>query len=175
MYRMNFQHLRRISDGRLARRRAAVAAASCVAILFVVVASSASAQENPCSESAPAIYERVSPAVVFIEGTSINPYRTTQRVEHVVGSGFIIDTDGLVLTNSHVALGRQALSVTLDDGTVLPARLVAADPIFDIAVIEIPKPTTGTLPLETSSGSCARPPRKTTTASVPAGSPSKPL
>jgi S1-C subfamily serine protease len=82
---------------------------------------------------------------VFIDGTSINPYRATDRVEHVVGSGFLIDASGAILTNSHVALGRQALSVTLDDGTTLPANLVAADPIFDIAVLKIPKPTKGAL------------------------------
>jgi serine protease Do len=52
----------------------------------------------------------------------------------------------LVLTNAHVAFGRQSLRVTLDDGTVVPGRLLGADPIFDIAVVEIPKPDKGTLP-----------------------------
>ncbi len=99
-----------------------------------------------CAESTPAIYDRVSPGVVFIDGTSINPYRVTDRVSHIVGSGFIISTEGLVVTNAHVAFGRQSLSVTLDDGTNVPARLVGADPIFDIAVLQIPKPSTGRLP-----------------------------
>jgi S1-C subfamily serine protease len=60
------------------------------------------------------------------------------RVEHIVGSGFIIDPSGLVLTNSHVAFNRQVLVVILDDGTSVPAQLVGADPIFDIAVLRIP-------------------------------------
>jgi len=39
------------------------------------------------------------------------------------------------------------LAVTLDDGTVLPAKLLGADPIFDLAVLQIPKPDTGKLPV----------------------------
>jgi serine protease Do len=113
------------------------------------VPSKAPAAPRPCAESASAVYDRVSDGVVFIEGTSVNPYRASDRVEHVVGSGFIIDPKGVILTNSHVALGRQALSVTLDNGTVLPARLIAADPIFDIAVVQIPAPNTGSLPVLT--------------------------
>jgi serine protease Do len=81
-----------------------------------------------------------------ITGQSINPYRREGRVSHTVGSGFIVDAGGLVLTNAHVAFGRQSLRVTLDDGTVVPGRVLGADPIFDIAVVQIPKPDKGTLP-----------------------------
>jgi S1-C subfamily serine protease len=52
---------------------------------------------------------------------------------------------GLVITNSHVAFGRQTLFATLDGGMIVPARLVGADPIFDIAVVEIPRPGPGKL------------------------------
>jgi serine protease Do len=99
-----------------------------------------------CSETIPAVFNRVSPAVVFIAATSINPYRLTDRVSHVVGSGFIYDASGLVLTNSHVAFGRQSIVVTLDDGASVPAQLVGADPIFDIAILRIPLPESGALP-----------------------------
>jgi len=98
------------------------------------------------AEAASAIYERVAPAVVFINAISINPYRSTERVEYSVGSGFIIDPEGLVLTNSHVAFGSQSLVVKLNSGASLPAQLIGADPIFDIAVLRIPKPEQGTLP-----------------------------
>ncbi len=54
---------------------------------------------------------------------------------------------GLVLTNSHVVFGRQIVTVTLDDGTALPAQVVGADPIFDIAFLRIPPPATGLLPV----------------------------
>jgi len=99
-----------------------------------------------CSLTTPAIFDRVSPAVVFIYATSINPYRATDRIEHIIGSGFIIDPSGLILTNSHVAFGRQAITVALGDGTILPAQLVGADPIFDVAVLRVQPPTSSTLP-----------------------------
>jgi len=99
-----------------------------------------------CAKSAPAIFDQASPAVVFIEATSINPYKVANRIDHVVGSGFIFDPSGLILTNSHVAYGRQSIIVTLDDGTSLAAELVGADPIFDIAVLRIIKPTNKALP-----------------------------
>jgi serine protease Do len=99
-----------------------------------------------CELATPAIFDRVSPAVVYIYATSINPYRTTGRVERVVGSGFIIDPSGLILTNSHVAFGRETLVVTLSDGTSLPAQLVGADPIFDVALLRVPKSADWNLP-----------------------------
>ncbi len=104
------------------------------------------AAPKDCKEEIPTLYQRVSPAVVMISGQSINPYKLQDRVSRVIGSGFIFDRKGLILTNSHVAFGRQALYVSMDDGTVLPAKLIGADPIFDIAVIEIPIPEHGTLP-----------------------------
>jgi serine protease Do len=102
-----------------------------------------------CSESISDVYDRVSPAVVFITATSINPYPLSDRVQRIVGSGFLIDPFGLILTNSHVAFGRQSVTVTLDDGTTLPAQLVGADPIFDLALLRIPPPSAGTLPTAT--------------------------
>ena len=103
------------------------------------------AKANRCPLSVPSIFDRASPAVVYIYATSINPYRTTDRIEHVVGSGFIFDPSGLILTNSHLAFSRQSLIVRLEDQTALSAELVGADPIFDIAVSRIPKPDKGTL------------------------------
>jgi S1-C subfamily serine protease len=81
----------------------------------------------------------------MISAQSINPYKVQGRVTHTIGSGFVYDTKGLVITNSHVAFGRQTLFVTLDDGTVVSARLLGADPVYDIAVLQIPKPEKGKL------------------------------
>nr|WP_245974951.1 trypsin-like peptidase domain-containing protein [Corynebacterium alimapuense] len=55
------------------------------------------------------------------------------------GSGSIISSDGMVLTNHHVVSGSEqgTLQVTLNDGQVLPADFVASDPSTDIAVIKI--------------------------------------
>jgi S1-C subfamily serine protease len=100
-----------------------------------------------CNEPLPDLFKRASPAVVMITGQSINPYRLQDRVTRSLGSGVIIDRKGLILTNSHVVYGLQSLSVTLDDGSIEPAHVVGADPIFDIAVIEIAKPARGALPV----------------------------
>ena len=51
------------------------------------------------------------------------------------------------MTGSHVVFGAQSLTVTLDDGTVLPAKLLGADPISDLAVLEIPKHDHENLPV----------------------------
>ncbi len=107
------------------------------------------AKEARCADPVPDIYDRVSPAVVFIVATSIDPYQLAERVTRVVGSGVIIDPSGLILTNSHVAYGRQSIMVILDDGTSVQGKLVGADPIFDLAVLRIPPPSAATLPTVT--------------------------
>ena len=103
--------------------------------------------EARCSESLPDMFKRVSPAVVSIAATSINPYRLAERVSRIVGSGVLFDATGLILTNAHVAYGRQTITVTLDDGTRLPAQLVGADPIFDLAVLHVTPPGPEPLPV----------------------------
>jgi len=121
-------------------------AAACAAWLFAACTTTA-APLSRCNEPLPELFEHASPSVVMITGQSINPYRLQDRVSRVLGSGFIIDAKGLILTNSHVVYGLQSLVVTLDDGSIEPARVIGADPIFDIAVIEIAKPKHGTLPV----------------------------
>ena len=53
------------------------------------------------------------------------------------GSGFIIDADGTLVTNNHVVRNAQSISVTLSDGTELPAKLIGTDARTDIAVLKI--------------------------------------
>jgi len=91
----------------------------------------------PCPPSIPELYDAVSPAVVSVTATAIDPRETADRVTRVAGSGVIIDPSGLIVTNSHVVFGRRAILVTLDDGTSLPARLVGTDPIFDVALLKV--------------------------------------
>jgi serine protease Do len=58
------------------------------------------------------------------------------------GSGVIISTDGIIVTNNHVVDGAQSLEVVLADGSDLPATLVGQDPFADLAAIRI----NGTVP-----------------------------
>ncbi len=53
------------------------------------------------------------------------------------GSGFIINPDGLIVTNNHVIRNAGRLTVTLDDGQTLPATVIGADPRTDIALLKI--------------------------------------
>jgi len=53
------------------------------------------------------------------------------------GSGFIIDANGTIVTNNHVVKDARSVTVTLDDGTTLPAKVIGRDPRTDIAVLRI--------------------------------------
>ena len=54
-----------------------------------------------------------------------------------VGSGFIVDASGLVVTSHHVVKGADAVTVTLQDGRKLEAEVVGVDPKTDLALIEV--------------------------------------
>ncbi|MRR08810.1 PDZ domain-containing protein [bacterium] len=68
-----------------------------------------------------------------------------QRVQEGQGSGFIIDRQGLILTNNHVVAGGGELTVTLSDQREFTAEVVGTDPRTDVAVIRI-KDLKGGLP-----------------------------
>ena len=53
------------------------------------------------------------------------------------GSGTLIDSRGYIITNNHVVAGEQGISVTLMDGTVLPATVIGADAKQDLAIIKL--------------------------------------
>ena len=53
------------------------------------------------------------------------------------GSGFIIDANGMIVTNNHVVKGATSVEVTLSDGTNLAAKVVGRDPRTDIAVLKV--------------------------------------
>lgn len=54
-----------------------------------------------------------------------------------VGSGFVINADGLVLTNAHVVERADKVTVSFQDGRVLDGRVLGKDPVTDIAVIKV--------------------------------------
>jgi serine protease Do len=53
------------------------------------------------------------------------------------GSGFIVDANGTIVTNNHVVKDARTVSVTLDDGTQLPAKVIGRDPRTDVAVLHV--------------------------------------
>ncbi|MGH7410536.1 MAG: S1C family serine protease [Candidatus Methylomirabilis sp.] len=116
-----------------------------IPLLIAVTVPVLSSATEPlgCSEPIPELFRRVSPSVVFISAVAINPFKLTEPVGTVVGSGVIISADGLVLTTSHLVFGRRAITVALDDGRVTQARLLGADPILDLAILRISVPPEG--------------------------------
>jgi serine protease Do len=59
------------------------------------------------------------------------------QVQHGIGSGVIISPDGYIITNNHVVADATDIRVTLTDRRILPAKLIGADPLTDLAVIKI--------------------------------------
>jgi S1-C subfamily serine protease len=60
------------------------------------------------------------------------------KTTRIVGTGFIIDRDGYILTNDHVVDEAEQLWITTDDRHVYPAVIVGSDPRSDLAVLKIP-------------------------------------
>ncbi len=104
------------------------------------------------------IYTSVSPSVVNIRvvqkvantGTIMSqipgfPFfslpqgqeQAPQQYQSALGSGFVWDTNGDIVTNNHVVSGADKIEVTFSDGTILPATLVGTDPDSDLAVIKV--------------------------------------
>jgi len=98
---------------------------------------------SDCTTSAPDIFRRLSPSVVSVAAVSVDPLAVSDRVTTTIGSGFIIDPSGLVITNCHVVEGCGAITVTLVNGHMERAALVGIDPILDVAVLRIPGPSQG--------------------------------
>lgn len=85
----------------------------------------------------------VRPAVVTITSTGMQPRipagmpNPGQGRSQAMGSGFVIDAAGYIVTNNHVVEGAARLTVRLDDGRELPARLVGRDARTDIALLKV--------------------------------------
>jgi serine protease Do len=60
-----------------------------------------------------------------------------QQFQSALGSGFVWDQQGHIVTNNHVVNGATKIEVTFSDGTTVPATLVGADPDSDLAVIKV--------------------------------------
>jgi len=106
-----------------------------------------------------AVVARVKPAVVSIttrmqtseavEGApfpfpfpfrGFGPMQPRQRIIEARGSGFIIDPNGLIVTNNHVVRNAKSVTVTLEDGTELKARILGRDARTDLALLKVDPP-----------------------------------
>jgi S1-C subfamily serine protease len=91
------------------------------------------------------IYRASAPAVVHIETTSRaqqpsdffgNPFGTTET-QRALGSGFVIDKAGHIVTNYHVVRGANTIQVSFSNNERFKAKLVGVDPSTDVAVLRV--------------------------------------
>ena len=75
-------------------------------------------------------------------------FYSTPQITQGVGSGFIYDKNGYIITNHHVVDGAQKITVYLNDGTQHEAILVGSDELSDIAVIKINPDGLDLVPME---------------------------
>src|SRR5260221_5386273 len=138
-----------------------------VVIVALGLVAGGDARAAPMPDSFAPLVERVKPAVVLIATTALRPsddddaaaqgptapsgspfqkFFNDLRKRHrpqamqrltALGSGFIIDPAGLVVTNRHVVGNSTDIQVTLQDGTVVPAKLVGHDAQTDLALLQI--------------------------------------
>ena len=99
------------------------------------------------------VYRRDAPGVVVITDTQtevIPPtFFTPEQKQQVgaLGSGFVIDRKGDVVTNDHVVQGSTGIRVGFDGGATYAAKLVGADPSTDVAVVRVQAPASVLHPL----------------------------
>jgi serine protease Do len=67
----------------------------------------------------------------------LGPGRNLPRHVTSLGSGFIIDSSGYIVTNNHVIADADQISVTLNDGANLPAKLIGRDEKTDLALLKV--------------------------------------
>lgn len=90
------------------------------------------------SQTVSNVYNSISSSVVHIRNIGAKERKGNKEDKaESLGSGFIISSDGYIISNHHVAEGARELLVTLDDGTVLKADFKGSDASTDIAVLKI--------------------------------------
>ncbi|MHA6287116.1 Do family serine endopeptidase [Maricaulis sp. CAU 1757] len=126
-------------------------------LILVLALSTTPALAHPAPDGFAQLAEELSPAVVnisaaqrlntedglpqFPEGSPLEQFNDilgdAPRIANSLGSGFIIDPSGLVVTNNHVIDGADEVEVALPDGRVFAAEVVGIDPVTDLAVLQM--------------------------------------
>jgi serine protease Do len=125
--------------------------------LVLVLTLPAISFAHPAPDGFADLAERLSPAVVnisaaqrldagdgipdFPEGSPLERFNEifgdAPRIANSLGSGFIIDASGIVVTNNHVIDGADEVEVSLPDGRVFAAEVVGVDAVTDLAVLRM--------------------------------------
>jgi serine protease Do len=123
-----------------------------VSVLVLAAGPSAAQQDNPYTSAINLqnafvdVAARVKPAVVSVFpesgdlGIKEKIKHGVERLPQAIGSGFIVDTRGYLITNEHVVHGGVKFSVLLSDGTKYDGKVVGKDQLLDIALVQIVLP-----------------------------------
>ena len=139
---------------------AAVVGAAAISAGSIGTLSPAPLHASPLTDTSIAdVAERVTPSVVNVSTTTVitkttspfenDPFfderfgegrRGRERYGQSLGSGVIVSSKGLILTNNHVIANARDIKVSLSDGRDLVATVVGADPKSDLAVLKLKSP-----------------------------------
>jgi len=118
-----------------------------LAVAFVLSASAVSAHAADLVASRAELIQRLLPTVVNITvrkdvapppgAQAASASSSSDNTKSYVGSGFVIDPSGTIATNYHVVENAFEIEVTFSDGTTLPATLLHASRLADIAVVQV--------------------------------------
>ncbi|HEX6531069.1 MAG TPA: trypsin-like peptidase domain-containing protein [Nitrospira sp.] len=86
------------------------------------------------------VYKQMAKSTVLVASAYVSSHHITQASGKGLGSGILIDEAGTIVTNAHVVAGAAKITVTLHDGTRLPAKLIGSDPQTDIALLQVSLP-----------------------------------
>jgi len=99
----------------------------------------------PTAESQASILPSIADVVALVKPSvvAINTEYVTYDIfnrpyeQQGAGSGWIIDEDGLIVTNNHVVEGAKSVTVTLADGRTFPAETIRTDRLSDLAIVKV--------------------------------------
>ena len=114
--------------------------------------------DEEAGKSVQEIYEQAGPGVVQVSSTSVDssdPFFGPQEASKL-GSGFVIDKSGRIVTNYHVIEGAQEVQVNFSGDDRVPARVVGSDPSTDLAVLEIDAQARALTPLPLGNSDAVR-------------------
>jgi S1-C subfamily serine protease len=121
------------------------------------VSPASSSSSRGAALSINAIYRRAAPGVVQVTSTSVvsvppdpffgSPFFPQQQQEQSLGSGFVVDKAGHVVTNYHVVSGAKEVRVSFSNGASTKASVEGTDPSSDLAVLKIDASSRALTPL----------------------------
>ncbi len=123
--------------------------------------SAAASQTGSTGIDVAEIYRRSGPGVVQITSTSnggsgVDVFGNEGQAQQALGSGFVIDKDGHIVTNYHVVQGASRVEVSFSNQDTVKATVVGTDPSTDLAVLDVEVPAKALTPLTLANSDAVR-------------------